>query len=167
MLLTLSSALHIFAIPFFAMLSGRFGRRPVMIFGAVLSIALIFPMFAAFNSGNAFLIGLGFIIGNPIIQASMYGPVGAFLADKYAPQDRYTGVSVSYQLGSVLSAGLSPLISTALVELNNGWGSSNIAIYFIFLAVVAAVSVWFVERKENNIVLAKTTTKPAAAPADI
>ena len=123
-------------------------------------------MFAAFNSGNTFLIALGFILGNPIIQASMYGPVGAFLADKYAPQDRYTGVSVSYQLGSVLGAGLAPLISTALVELSNGWGSSNIAIYFIFLAVVAAVSVWFVERKENNIVLTKITTEPAPVSAN-
>ena len=166
MLLTLSSALHIFAIPFFAMLSDRFGRRRVMIFGAVLSIALIFPMFAAFNSGNAFLIGLGFIIGNPIIQASMYGPVGAFLADKFAPQDRYTGVSVSYQLGSVLGAGLAPLVSTALMELDNGLGTSNIAFYFIFLMVVSGLSVWFVERKENNIVLTKTTTEPAPVSAN-
>lgn len=159
MLLTFSAFLHIFAIPFFAWLSDRFGRRRIMIFGAVLSTALIFPMFAAFNSGNAFLIGLGFIIGNPIIQASMYGPVGAFLADKYAPQDRYTGVSVSYQLGSVLGAGLAPLISTALVEMDNGLGSTNVAIYFIFLMLVAAVSVWFVEKKENNVVLTK---EPAA-----
>lgn len=159
MLLTFSAFLHIFAIPFFAWLSDRFGRRRIMIFGAVLSIALIFPMFAAFNSGNAFLIGLGFIIGNPIIQASMYGPVGAFLADKYAPQDRYTGVSVSYQLGSVLGAGLAPLISTALVEMDNGLGSTNVAIYFIFLMLIAAVSVWFVEKKENNVVLTK---EPAA-----
>lgn len=164
MLLTFSAFLHIFAIPFFAWLSDRFGRRRIMIFGAVLSIALIFPMFAAFNSGNAFLIGLGFIIGNPIIQASMYGPVGAFLADKYAPQDRYTGVSVSYQLGSVLGAGLAPLISTALLELDNGWGSSNVAIYFVFLMVVAGISVWFVERKENNIVLT-ATSEPEPAHA--
>jgi len=164
MLLTFSAFLHIFAIPFFAWLSDRFGRRRTMISAALLSIALIFPMFAAFNSGNAFLIALGFIIGNPIIQASMYGPVGAFLADKYAPQDRYTGVSVSYQLGSVLGAGLAPLVSTALVELDNDLGSTNIAIYFIFLMIVAAISVWFVERKENNVVLPVTTAEPQPAP---
>lgn len=158
MLLTFSAFLHIFAIPFFAWLSDRFGRRRIMIFGAVLSISLIFPMFAAFNSGNATLISLGFILGNPIIQASMYGPVGAFLADKYSPQDRYTGVSVSYQIGSVLGAGLAPLVSTALLEMSNGLGTSNIAIYFIFLMVIAAISVWFVETKKNNIVLTSVPT---------
>src|SRR5699024_12671070 len=114
---------------------------------------------------NSFLLASVVFLGNPRIQASMYSPVGAFFADNYAPHDRYSGVSVSYQLGSVLGAGLAPLISTALVELNNGWGSSNIAIYFVFLAVVAAVSVWFVERKENNIVLTKTTTEPAPVSA--
>ncbi|WP_081099509.1 MFS transporter [Corynebacterium glutamicum] len=161
MMLTFSAFLHIFAIPFFAWLSDRFGRRRIMILGAIISIALIFPMFAAFNSGNATLIALGFIIGNPIIQASMYGPVGAFLADKYSPQDRYTGVSVSYQIGSVLGAGLAPLVATALLEMDNGLGTSNIAIYFIFLMVIAAVSVWFVETKKNNIVLTSEPT-PAA-----
>lgn len=160
MMLTFSAFLHVFAIPLFAWLSDRFGRRRVMLAGAVLSIALIFPMFACFNSGNAFLIAVGFIIGNPLIQASMYGPVGAFLADKYAPQDRYTGVSVSYQLGSVLGAGLAPIVSTWLLELDNGLGSSNIAWYFIFLTVVAAVSIWFVEVKKNNIVI---STEPTAA----
>lgn len=153
MLLTVSAFFHILAIPFFAWLSDRLGRRRVMLAGAVLSIALVFPMFACFNSGNTFLIAIGFIIGNPLIQASMYGPVGAFLADKYAPQDRYTGVSVSYQLGSVLGAGLAPILATWLLELDNGWGSSNIAWYFIFLTVIAAICIWFVEVKKNNIVL--------------
>ena len=163
MLLTFSAFVHIFVFHFSRAQIGSAAAARVVLQSCPLTI---FPMFAAFNSGNTFLIALGFILGNPIIQASMYGPVGAFLADKYAPQDRYTGVSVSYQLGSVLGAGLAPLISTALVELSNGWGSSNIAIYFIFLAVVAAVFVWFVERKENNIVLTKITTEPAPVSAN-
>lgn len=168
MLLTFSAFLHVFAIPFFAWLSDRFGRRRVMMSGAVLSVVMIFPMFACFNSGNTFLIGLGFIIGNPLIQASMYGPVGAFLADKFAPQDRYTGVSVAYQLGSVLGAGLAPIMATWLLEFDNAWGSTNIALYFIFLTVLAAVCIWFVEVKKNNIVLttAPTTATPTTASVD-
>ena len=60
-----------------------FGRRPVMLAGAAVSVALVFPMFALFNSGSFWLIALGFMVGNPIIQASMYGPIGAFLAEKF------------------------------------------------------------------------------------
>lgn len=142
MMLTASSFVHIFAIPFFASLSDKFGRRPVMLVGAGISIVLIFPMFALFNSGSFWLIALAFMVGNPIIQASMYGPIGAFLAEKFETQDRYTGVSLTFQLGSVLGAGTAPLMATWLVSLDNGWGTSNIAIFFIFMIVLAAISVF-------------------------
>lgn len=141
MMLTASSFVHIFAIPFFAWLSDKFGRRPVMLAGAGISVALVFPMFAMFNSGSFWLIALAFMVGNPVIQASMYGPIGAFLAEKFDTQDRYTGVSLTFQLGSVLGAGTAPLLATWLIDLDNGRGTDNIAWYFIALIAVGAVSV--------------------------
>ncbi|MFC0582405.1 MFS transporter [Micrococcoides hystricis] len=143
MMLTASSVVHIFAIPFFAALSDRFGRRPVMLAGAVISIALIFPMFMLLNSGSFWLIAAAFMVGNPIIQASMYGPIGAFLAEKFEVEDRYTGVSLTFQMGSVLGAGTAPLMATYLMGMENGLGTTNIAWYFIFLIIVAAAAVFF------------------------
>ena len=140
-MLTFSSFVHIFAIPFFAWLSDRFGRRPVMLAGAVISIVLVFPMFALMNSGTYWGVAIAFLVGNPIIQASMYGPIGAFLAEKFETQDRYTGVSLTFQLGSVLGAGTAPLMATWLVGLDNGAGTSNIALYFIGLIVLGAIAV--------------------------
>lgn len=141
MMLTASSFVHIFAIPFFAWLSDRYGRRPVMLGGALISVALVFPMFALFNSGVFWMVALGFMVGNPIIQASMYGPIGAFLAEKFDTESRYTGVSITFQVGSVLGAGLAPLMSQWLVGLDNGGGTNNIAWYFIFLIAVGAACV--------------------------
>lgn len=139
-MLTFSSFIHIFAIPFFAWLSDRFGRRPVMIAGAVISVSLVFPMFALLNSSSYWLVALAFLVGNPIIQASMYGPIGAFLAEKFETQDRYTGVSLTFQLGSVLGAGTAPLMATWLMGVGTG-GTNNIAWYFILLIVLGAVAV--------------------------
>ena len=87
------------------------------------------------------MIALGFMVGNPIIQASMYGPIGAFLAEKFDTESRYTGVSLTFQVGSVLGAGLAPLMSQWLVNLGNGGGTNNIAWYFIFLIAVGAACV--------------------------
>lgn len=140
-MLTFSSFVHIFAIPFFAWLSDRYGRRPVMLAGAVISIALVFPMFALLNSGSYWLVALAFLLGNPIIQASMYGPIGAFLAEKFETQDRYTGVSVTFQLGSLLGAGTAPLMATWLSSLPNGRGTDNVGWYFIGLTALAALAV--------------------------
>lgn len=157
MMLTASSFVHIFAIPFFAGLSDRFGRRPVMLVGAGISIALVFPMFALFNSGSFWLIALAFMVGNPIIQASMYGPIGAFLAEKFETQDRYTGVSLTFQLGSLVGAGTAPLMATWLMNLGNGGGTSNIAWYFILLIAVAALSVYLSKETRNRA--ARTTLR--------
>ncbi|HCM94634.1 MAG TPA: MFS transporter [Glutamicibacter sp.] len=157
MMLTASSFVHIFAIPFFAGLSDRFGRRPVMLVGAGISIALVFPMFALFNSGSFWLIALAFMVGNPIIQASMYGPIGAFLAEKFDTQDRYTGVSLTFQLGSLVGAGTAPLMATWLINLGNGGGTSNIAWYFILLIVLAGLSVYL--SKETRSRAARTTLR--------
>lgn len=157
MMLTASSFVHIFAIPFFASLSDRFGRRPVMLAGAGISIALVFPMFALFNSGSFWLIALAFMVGNPIIQASMYGPIGAFLAEKFETQDRYTGVSLTFQLGSLVGAGTAPLMATWLINLGNGGGTNNIAWYFILLIVLAALSVYL--SKETRGRAARTASR--------
>lgn len=150
MMLTFSSFLHIFAIPFFAWLSDKFGRRPVMLAGAAVSVVLVFPMFALFNSGSYWLVALAFIVGNPIIQASMYGPIGAFLAEKYETQDRYTGVSLSFQLGSVVGAGTAPLMATMLMGLSNGATTDNIAWYFILLIAIAALCVFLSKETRSS-----------------
>lgn len=163
MMLTASSFVHIFAIPFFAWLSDKFGRKPVMLVGAAVSVALVFPMFAMFNSGSYWLIALAFMVGNPIIQASMYGPIGAFLAEKFETEDRYTGVSLTFQMGSVLGAGTAPLLATLLVGLENGAGTTNIAWYFIGLIAVSALAVHLSKETRGRADRDRTSRQDATA----
>lgn len=160
-MLTFSSFIHIFAIPFFATLSDRFGRRRIMLIGAAISVTLVFPMFAMFNSGNWWLIALAFVVGNPIIQASMYGPIGAFLAEKFEPEDRYTGVSLTFQLASVFGAGIAPLTAAWLYSLDNDQGTNNIAWWFIGMIILGAVAVILSRSKFQP------QQKGAAAPAEV
>lgn len=145
-MLTVSSVLHIFAIPAFAALSDKVGRKPVMLFGAVFSAIAIWPMMWMFKTGEPIWVGLGFILGNPLIQASMYGPIGAFLSEKFDTDARYTGSSITFQMGSVLGAGLIPLVANRLLTdpatetyaVDNIW---SVALYVTILYVISGIAV--------------------------
>lgn len=96
------------------------------------------------NLGDATLITIAFLVGNPLIQATMYGPVGAYLSELFEPSARYSGVSLTYQLGSLLGAGLSPLVAQRLV---GGDGSTtNLAWYIVGAYVVSAVALMLSRR---------------------
>lgn len=138
-MLTLSNFVHIFTISAFAALSDRIGRKQVMVGGAVFSAIAVWPMFMLFDSGNATLITIAFLVGNPLIQASMYGPVGAYLSELFEPTARYSGVSLTYQLGSLLGAGLAPLVAQRLVT--DSAGTSHLAWYIGGAYVISAVAV--------------------------
>src|SRR5699024_9131792 len=99
-----------------------------------------------------------------------YGPIGAFLAEKFDTQDRYTGVSLTFQIGSVLGAGTAPLMATWLVNLDTGlMGTSNIAIYFIFLIVLATIAVYFSREtmNRNKTPRAKADAGPSPEKAEV
>ncbi|MFF3503207.1 MFS transporter [Streptomyces sp. NPDC003247] len=135
---TVSSALHIVTIPAFAALSDRIGRKPVMICGALASALAAFPLFWLVNSGSATLLTLAYLLGNPILQASMYGPMAAFISEMFGTRARYTGASLGYQLATTLGAGLAPLIATSL--LTAAGGGRNTGTVSLFIAVVCLVS---------------------------
>lgn len=139
MWLTLSNFLHVFTIPFFAWLSDKFGRKQVMIAGAVFAAVLIWPMFLMFTSGNPLVVGLAFLMGNPLIQAAMYGPIGAFLSELFDTGSRYSGVSATYQLGSLLGAGTAPIVATRLVTAETG--TTYLAWFIVGAYVISGLAV--------------------------
>jgi len=46
----------------------------------------------------------------------VYGPLGGWLPSLFPARVRYTGVSVTFNLGGILGGGLTPLIAETLVK---------------------------------------------------
>ncbi|HEY5880120.1 MAG TPA: MFS transporter [Nakamurella sp.] len=139
-LVTVANAIHILTIPAFAALSDRVGRKPVMVAGAIVGAVLVFPIFALVGQGSWAALLLAFVLGNPIVQALMYGPMGAWMSEKFPADSRYTGVALSYQVSSTLGAGLAPLVATALLASTGGTSIVPIAILFIVLCAVSGIT---------------------------
>ncbi|MEU6844891.1 MFS transporter [Streptomyces sp. NPDC046716] len=158
---TVSSALHILTIPAFAILSDRVGRRPVMITGALVTAAAAYPLFALVNSGSVTLLFAAYIIGNPILQASMYGPMAAFVSEMFGTRARYTGASLGYQLASTLGAGTAPLIASSLLAAAGGGTRSGwVSAYLAGVCLVSAAAIALTKESHRADITDGTPAKP-------
>jgi MHS family shikimate/dehydroshikimate transporter-like MFS transporter len=129
----------LFSIPLFAALSDRWGRRPVYLLGAVLSLLYAFPFFWLLGQGPGF-VALAIVLGLNVGQDMMYGPQAAYFAELFSTRVRYSGASLIYQLTSVFSGGLAPFIATLLLA---RYGAGAVAAYMAgscALTVVATLA---------------------------
>jgi MFS transporter, MHS family, shikimate and dehydroshikimate transport protein len=133
-----AAACELVAIPVFGALSDRLGRRPVYLFGAVMTGLLAFPLFWMLDTGSVPLVFLAMFAVFIFSHAPMYGPQAAFLSEMFGTRVRYSGASLGAQLSSVIAGGLSPFIATALLR---GYGRDALAIYVILMALVTVVAV--------------------------
>jgi metabolite-proton symporter len=134
-----SSAVNLAAIPLFALLSDRIGRRPVYIAGAIGTVLVAFPVFWLIDTRSTFLIFLGLLLGG-VANSAMYGPQAAFFAELFSAEVRYSGASLGYQIGAVLGGGLAPLIAASLYRATGT--SASTSLYLLAMGVVTAVCAW-------------------------
>jgi MFS family permease len=133
-------AVHFVVIPQVGRLSDRIGRRPVYIAGAIAAGTWGFFAFPMMNTGN-YLVIMGAIIIGLVIHALMYAPQPAIMAEMFPTRMRYSGVSLGYQVTSIVAGSLAPAIATWLLDRYHS--SVPIALYLAAAAVVTLVAALF------------------------
>lgn len=133
----LASVLSVFFVVGMGRLSDQLGRRPVMVVGLVLFIALILPMFSWLATGNVLLIFVTFTIGLAC-HAAIYGPLAAFISEQFGTSSRYTGASLGYQFATLIGAGFTPTI-LASIYASSGQAIAPVVWYLAGMAAVSAV----------------------------
>ena len=135
--LLIGAAVQFLAIPAFARLSDRIGRRPVYAFGGLGLAAWSFVLFPLLGSGShlesytAIMVGL-------VLHGAMYGPQAAFITELFPTRIRYSGVSIAYQLTSIAAGSLAPMIA---LWLYTEWDSATpVAIYVAAACALSGLS---------------------------
>jgi metabolite-proton symporter len=135
--LLIGAAAQFFAIPLFALLSDRIGRRPVYAFGAFGLAAWCFIMFGLLGSGDNASIIFALVVGL-VLHGAMYGPQAAFITELFPTRIRYSGVSLAYQLTSIIAGSLAPIVALWFYKT---YGSATpVAIYVGAACLISGVS---------------------------
>lgn len=116
----MASTVELFTLPFFGALSDRIGRRRVVVMGTVMMLAMAFPFFWLVGTTEPWAVILACVLALAGAHAMVFAPLSAWFADLFAADIRYTGVSVGYQMGSLLAGAPAPILATYLVAANNG-----------------------------------------------
>ena len=93
------------------------------------------------SSSAAIIIGL-------VIHAFMYAPQPAIMAEMFPTRMRYSGVSLGYQVTSIVAGSLAPIIAVKLLDIYDS--SVPIAIYLAVACGVTLIAVLFT-RETNGI----------------
>jgi metabolite-proton symporter len=132
---TIAALIEIFTIPFFASLSDRVGRKPLLIVSSAFLGLWIFPFFWMLNTGSTVMIIAALVIGLSLGHAAAYGVQASFYAELFGTRVRYSGASFSYQISGIFGGALAPIIATTL------YPTGGTILISFYIAAVCALSV--------------------------
>jgi len=135
--LLIGAAVQFFAIPLFARLSDRIGRRWVYAFGGFGLAAWSFALFPLLASGDHRSIILALVVGL-VLHGAMYGPQAAMIAELFPTRIRYSGASIAYQLTAIFAGSLAPIVALWLYR---SYGSAlPVALYVATACAISGIS---------------------------
>lgn len=155
-LVVLAYVLNGVAMPFFGWLSDRvWGRKRIFVGSVALLIVAPFAWFALLETKNFALMLLGFVVLFLPFSAN-YGVLPTYFAYCFPPGVRYTGMAIGYTLGTLISAGIAPIVAVTLLAATGGW--TAIALYMSSMAALSLVAAVFLHEWVK--------TRPATQPGE-
>ena len=140
-----------FFIPLFGHISDHIGRTQTYWVGSLITGISAIPAFwlLSTSGGNTTVIWLAIIIPFGIFYAAVYGPEAALFAELFDAKVRYTGMSFVYQFSGIFASGITPIIATTLLEVNNG-SPILLTLYVAFAGVVSAISALWIQKHNKK-----------------
>ncbi|ACL62715.1 MFS transporter [Methylobacterium nodulans] len=138
-LLILANVVALAAIPLWAMLADRIGRRPVFIFGAIGCAVLIYPYLWAISRADVTWIYVLGLLLSGVVYSAANGIWPCLYAEMFETRIRLSGMAISTQIGFAIG-GFAPGIA-AVVQGQGQDGWVPVAIFVMITCAIAAASI--------------------------
>jgi MFS transporter, MHS family, proline/betaine transporter len=136
---TLAGLLNIVLIPWPALASDRFGRKPVMIAASGGFALLGYPLFLLLSSGDfaATLAGALLFVA---LAAGFVGAANTAAVERFPTRVRYSGFALGYNVGAAIFGGTTPLLAAWLIHTSGSLMAPSA--YLILASLAVLVVIW-------------------------
>lgn len=139
MSLLVACVLDIFTVPYVSIVADRMGPRKMLILGSLYMAAIGYPFFWLLSTGEGWAVLVAMILIVTVGHAVTYSAVAAYVSRLFPADVRYTGASVSYQMGGVVFSAPAPFIAVTLWSATHGHWSLAAYLAAACLATVFAL----------------------------
>ena len=136
------ATLAIFTMPLFGWLGDRFSFKWIFMAGLMGILLYASTYFSMLQTLDPHTIILGLVIAIGVVYSIMWGPQAGLFSAQFPPEVRYSGMSISVQVGAAIGAGLAPIVATYLLSVGGG-EPRYIVWYLCGLGVMALVCTFF------------------------
>lgn len=131
--------------PLVGRIADRIGSHRLIIAAGVGTVAWAFPMFWLIGTHSVVALYTVYIV-TALIQVLVASQEPVFYGSLFSPEVRYSGISLGYQIATIIGGGLGPIIAQALVNGTHGqtWpvAAYVVLIGFVFLVATFAALRW-------------------------
>ena len=108
--------------------------------GCLAAGVLMGPMLGA----GSLLLVLAWLAFALFVMGFAYGPLGGWLPDLFPAEVRYTGVSLTFNLGGIVGGALAPIAAQALA----GRGINYVGLYLVAAGILSLAGIAAIRRRE-------------------
>jgi MFS family permease len=146
-------------VPLSAVMSDRFGRRPVILSGWAVAVPWSFAVLPLIDTDNPVLFTAA-ITGTYAVAAFAYAPMTSFVPELFTTSHRYTGAGLAINVSGILGGAVPPLIAEPLSVRYGSWTIG------LMLGALVLISLWCTYRlPETRGTLLESVIAPAISPS--
>jgi MHS family alpha-ketoglutarate permease-like MFS transporter len=135
----ISLVIFVIALPIFAAISDRIGRKPILLFTAGGFFVLAYPMFKLLENGDFTSFLLVDIVGC-VLLAGVDGVMAAVFSELFPTKVRTSGIGLPYAICSAIFGGTAPLIAAAFIDAKH---ASWTAFYVMAILLISGIVLAF------------------------
>lgn len=134
-----AAALEVVTLPLFTILADRWTTRRFLVVASLAVAVGSVPVLLLLNTATVAGVFAAYFLALPLLHAMSYGVVAGFIADLFPAEVRYSGSSMAYQFGGLVTSAPVPIIASML--LTSTGSSISIALYVVAACAVGAAAV--------------------------